>query len=144
MDKSAIAVLEPGQESLTNLYKEMQPHFEAQTLKLAAEFEECNLEIEPLAFETILELDAENGQGLTLDYKTAKNYNQVASIAPEELKAFAQGYYSDSYFKNIRAGLREEKNWIATAHPRFTEDDDGLLYFEDWNGNLRLCIPKNQ
>lgn len=143
-DSSALAILEPGQESLTNLYEEIHPQFEARTLRLAAEFEEQNSIIEPSTFNTAVNLELSTGQELTMDYNTSRNFNLVASLASTELKLFAQGYSADPYFKKICEGLRTEKNWVNITHPRFLEDEDGLLYFEDWNGNLRLCVPKDQ
>jgi hypothetical protein len=65
-------------------------------------------------------------------------------MAPEEISRFVTGYDSDPYFSRIRKALRGTENWNTPSQPLFSEDDSGLLCFEDWNGNQRLCVPKNQ
>lgn len=55
-----------------------------------------------------------------------------------------KGYESDPYFGKIRKEICEEENWIMPSLLLFSEDDNGLLFFEDWNGNIRLYIPKSQ
>ena len=40
--------------------------------------------------------------------------------------------------------LRQEPDWISPKHPLFMENEDRFLYFEDWNGNYRLCVPKDE
>ena len=81
---------------------------------------------------------------VTVPYITAKSHNLVSSLSKEEIQKFVDAYAKDPYFERVRLELRQESNWASPKHPLFMEDEDGLLYFKDWNGNYRLCVPKDE
>ena len=47
---------------------------------------------------------------------------------------------------SVKYNQSYNKSLIGTTpgSPCFFDNDDGLLYIEDWNGNNRLCIPKSE
>ena len=80
---------------------------------------------------------------MRLPIVTAKNYNLMSSLAPEEIQRIADGYMQDPFFSKVFTELRKESTWNSPEQPLFYVNDNGLLYFEDRNGNNRLCIPKS-
>ena len=109
-----------------------------------ATFEEENSEILPEDFTTSIETESCLAETINLPYVTAKNYNLAIGLAKDEIQKIVEGYPKDTYFSRILSELRQESNWISPKQPLFFENDDGLLYFGDWNGNHRLCIPQSE
>ena len=81
---------------------------------------------------------------LSLPIQAAKSYNLLTAIHPLEIKEFIKGYDSDPYFSRVCTELCQEQDWKNLQQPLFSEREDGMLMFEGWNGNFRLCVPKNQ
>jgi len=132
------------QDSLAELYSEISPQFEARTLQLMADYEEENLRILPKTYSTSIKTETALANPLDLPFVTAKNYNLVISLSKEEIQGIVEAYVKDPYFSKILTELRQESNWVTPKQPLFFENDEGLLYFEDWNGNYRLYIPKSE
>ena len=138
-DESIPTILDSEQDLITELYSEISPQFEARTSQLMATSEEENSLILPEAFTTFIETESSLAETITLPYVAAKNHNMVIALAKDEIQKIVEGYSKDPYFSRILSKLRQESNWISPKQPLFFENDDGLLYFEDWNGNHRLC-----
>ena len=142
-DNTIPTALDSELDPLTELYSEISPQFEARTLQLMANYEEENLRILPEVHTTSIEAKNNLAEAVTLPFVTAKNYNLVIGLSNEEIERMVKAYSNDPYFNRILSELRQESNWIGPKQPLFFEDD-GLLYFEDWNGNQRLCIPQSE
>ena len=80
----------------------------------------------------------------SLPFQAVKSYNLLTAIHPLKIQEFISGYDSDPYFFRICTELHQEQGWKNLQQPLFFDREDGMLMFEDWNGNLRLCVPKNQ
>ena len=143
-DDSIATVLDSEMDPLENLYSEISPQFEARTLQLMADYEEENLKVMTKVHSTSVDISNDYQEEITIPYVTAKTFNLVSSLSKEEIQIFVDAYAKDPYFKRIRSELRQEPNWISPKHPLFMENEEGLLYFEDWNGNYRLCVPKDE
>ena len=81
---------------------------------------------------------------IELKYLSVRLHSIQTALAPEDISKFVEGYNSDSYFSRIRKKIQNEENWNSPSQSLFSENDNGSLFFEDWNGNLRLCVPKDQ
>ncbi|KIJ31325.1 hypothetical protein M422DRAFT_103096, partial [Sphaerobolus stellatus SS14] len=68
----------------------------------------------------------------------------VSHLHQNELHAIVSGYATDPYFKNIRDTLRQGSGPNHILKLPFFENEQGLLYFEDWNRDERLCVPRNE
>ena len=105
------------------------------------QFEEENLKIPQEVWSTSVEVDTNVAEAVRLPIVTAKNYNLVSSLAPEEIHKIADGYMHDPFFSKVLTELRKEFNLTSPKQPLFYENDNGLLYFEDWNGNKQFVHP---
>jgi RNase H-like domain found in reverse transcriptase len=93
LDESTHTVLTMEQDTLTDLYAEIAPDFEARVLLTMAAFEEENSWKLPSTFQTEIshQADANMGKGLTSNYLTARSYNIQVTLAPEEIENFTKG-----------------------------------------------------
>lgn len=87
-DKSAHAVLSPEQDSITVLYSEIAPDFEAKTLQLVVKFEDENTQVLPSVLETNVSYQPEEAavKRVNIKYPASKTYSLQAALAPEEIK----------------------------------------------------------
>ena len=141
-DDSIPMVLDSEQDPLSDLYEEISPQFEARTLHLMAQFED-NLRIPLDVHNTSLSTHVNEQEDVSIPYVTTRSYNLISSLSQEEIQGIAKAYVNDPFFKKVLSELRQESNWANPKQPLFFENE-GLLYFEDWNGNTRLCIPKDE
>jgi hypothetical protein len=64
-------------------------------------------------------------------------------VDEEALKDFTLGYVSDKTFATLIERTSEEKpNPLKFRAYQLAKNS--LLYFEDTNGNIRLCVPTSQ
>lgn len=79
------------------------------------------------------------------DVITSCRHTLISDISPEEVMKFMEGYKEDNTFKKVimelRSGDPKRPEEMLVKTP-FWESDLRLLFFEDWNGNNRLCIPE--
>ena len=108
------------------------------------DFEEEILEVLPGTYSTSVRTETSLAKTMTLPVISAKSYNLVIGLDYAEVKSIVEAYAKDPYFSKVRSELQQESNWNNPKQPLFFENDDGLLYFEDWNGNNRLCIPQGE
>lgn len=82
-----------------------------------------------------------DGQEEELEVPTARAMTTLVAIESEELESHREAYENDAYFQRIIADLRSETDWSNPRHPEYFFDDRGLLYYSDWAGHARLCVP---
>ena len=73
---------------------------------------------------------------------SASNYLLEVHIA-EEITWWSQAYLEDKYFGGVLNDIHNEEDVSNPKYAQYILSDQGLLYFEDWRGNLRLCVPKS-
>ena len=76
-----------------------------------------------------------------IPYATSRNFSISVHISSEEIQKWVEGYASDDYFSKVINTLRNEEDLLNPRYPQFFLGENGLLYFEDWEGNMRLCVP---
>ncbi|KAI0349041.1 hypothetical protein OH77DRAFT_1382331, partial [Trametes cingulata] len=64
----------------------------------------------------------------------------VIGISKDELKAWVSGYEDDPHYRAVLDAFRKDDP-EASMFPQYHLGDEGLIYFEDWNGASRLCVP---
>src|ERR1700722_14467004 len=79
-----------------------------------------------------------DSEDLAQDYETSNTYSIHVGLSLEDVEKWKKGYLSDKLFSRI---IREGEE-IRDVFPQYQILRE-LIYFEDWNGNLRLCIPES-
>jgi hypothetical protein len=71
----------------------------------------------------------------------SSTYSVLVGMNANDLKDWKRAYTTDNlYSKVLRASQIDNDD--AGQYTQY-QIQDGLLYFEDWNGNFRLCIPES-
>ncbi len=136
--------LDPG----STLYTDIAPDFEDRVLGIATdsvmqEMEAIEGKSEPKTLKVQTSSDISNHQ-LEIEYETARNYNILISIHPQEIKEFLDGYREDSYFQKVLSDLSENTLPGNSQFPQYSIGEHGLIYFKDADDNLRVCVPKSK
>ena len=67
-------------------------------------------------------------------------YSVLVGMSSNELEEWKTAYMQDKLYSKIlkvsQADNDEEGNYFQY------QIRNGLIYFEDWNGNFRLCVPR--
>ena len=57
----------------------------------------------------------------------------------EGLESWKKGYATDQFYSKVLNAFQVNDDKDGNYHQY--QLIEGLIYFEDWNGNLRLCVP---
>jgi hypothetical protein len=132
-------------DPLKCMYDELGERFEEKLLQVVANYvsymEEENLD-SPVELEDI-EVCLPEGSQITCKHLSSRSYTLLIGIEPEEVEKWKESYLRDSHFSQVLKSKEEESDTLNPRHPQYNVSDEGLLYFEDWNGNNRLCVPHN-
>ena len=131
------------EDPLYAMYEELGPRFEEKLLTVASHYLDSEMDDWPDLNATTFTVSHPHLISSHDSHHTSSSYNVLVSISPEDLEKWRTGYDNDPAFQSIISDLRKEKHWIHPRHPQYHYSDDGLLYFEDWNGNNRLCVPSS-
>ncbi|KAE9383515.1 hypothetical protein BT96DRAFT_749668, partial [Gymnopus androsaceus JB14] len=66
----------------------------------------------------------------------------LVGLSDVELDTWHKGYDSDPFFGSVIRSLRDTVHPQNPQYSHYFCGDNGLLYFEDWHGNNRLCVPE--
>ncbi|KAK0209946.1 hypothetical protein IW262DRAFT_1235578, partial [Armillaria fumosa] len=69
--------------------------------------------------------------------------NIVIGLSSTEVAMWREAYLVDHHFRDVIESLQVPKSHITPKYPQYQYDDNGLLFFEDSNGNNRLCVPES-
>ena len=79
-----------------------------------------------------------------IPYTTSKVFSVSVEVDSLELQSINSSYQTDKYFQKVQSQLKAETQIEVprerSQFPQFQMDTKGLIYFCDWNDNLRLCI----
>jgi hypothetical protein len=125
-------------DSLDCIYDQLLPKLEAKVLYLASKFQQKEESPETSLLTEISLLDE-----TPIPYATSRNFSISVHISSEEIQKWVEGYTSDDYFSKVIDTLRNEEDLLNPRYPQFFLGENGLLYFEDWEGNMRLCVPQS-
>jgi hypothetical protein len=132
------------EDPLIDIYEHLGDQFEAKVLHLASHFQheeeehdsswEIKVKIEDYPESTSYYLTS-------IPYATSRNFSITIHADSEEINEWVKGYQSDSHFNKVIDSIRTETNPLNPKFSQYFLGDNGLLYFEDWEGNNRLCVP---
>ncbi|KAI1785025.1 hypothetical protein LXA43DRAFT_1100719 [Ganoderma leucocontextum] len=144
----ALTIGEQADDQLLSAFKELGPRFEEQLLRVAqahtADLDEAEESRQEGAVE--VKLDTPFDTSTSFAYAAAATAALIVSLSQDELNTWRTGYSSDTHFKIVRSALeQEEADELSTsAFPQYNVGEEGLIYFEDWNGASRLCVPESK
>ena len=131
------------EDPLTDFYSQISDKFESRVLTLAAEVQTRDESIDS-SVSTSVEMDiVGQGTSIDFDYQTSSSYNLSVHIAPEEINRWKEAYLKDAHVCAIIQEMKDEPNLHNPKYPLHFLSDDGLLFWEDWQGNMRLYVPKD-
>ena len=86
-----------------------------------------------------IELKLPDDSPVFSDHHTSENYSIITSINPDELERWKLAYETDPTTSRILKDYEDEES--NEAYSQYQVRGNGLIYFEDWNGNHRLVVP---
>jgi hypothetical protein len=63
----------------------------------------------------------------------------LVGLSPDEVDAWTKAYTSDALFAEVLEASQEDQESQA-KYSQYLVKPNGLIYFEDRNGNERLCV----
>ncbi len=132
--------LSPEDDPMKDMFEELGNKFEDKLLSVASRYVQQNEASESSRYTSKFELSTEQGT-IETDYHTSSVYNVLVSLPKDELEEWQNGYNNDELFSKIIRQKRTETDIKRPVDPQYHYSEEGLLYFEDWNGNDRLCVP---
>lgn len=79
----------------------------------------------------------------TFSYHAAATSTLLVGLADEEVQQWREAYLIDTHYREVLKSLRIEGDPSLSAFPQYYVGDNGLIYFEDWNGAARLAVPES-
>jgi hypothetical protein len=145
-DENKIA-LDLSEDPLTNLFSGIDPNFESKVLLTAGKFQECEEKDPPQTLSVkrsirVPHQHSSNESSIVLEefvpsIRILNNYfNQ------DELDEWKKAYLEDKFSARVIESKRNEIDSSNSFYPQYFLSDEGLMYFEDWEGQLRLYVPK--
>ena len=123
------------------MYQELGVKFEERRLNVASKGINSLSEIPDYSYiaSNGLEIILPEGDSLSLDYVTSNNYSVLVGMNANDLDKWKGAYISDKLYSKVLKASQSD-NDEAGNYPQY-QIENGLIYFEDWNGNLQLYIP---
>ncbi|KAG8913502.1 hypothetical protein FRC01_004506, partial [Tulasnella sp. 417] len=141
VDDSAALALDAKDDPLDQLYNDITPGYEERVLKLMKELAEKSKGTK--LKDQIEEYEVSATPEITVSVNAVKAISTTIAISPEELEAFRTGYSKDNHYSKVLNDLSSETDWRNPRRPQYYTED-GLIYFSDWEGRGRLCVPKSK
>ena len=142
-DIRSVNLSETIEDPLKNMFSELGSRFEERLLKVAGDYVttledtgDFQVTVDPVT------MDSDEDLSIEVSYVSSSSFSILVGIDDDELTSWTQGYASDPYFSNLLSNLRRESKWNNPSSPQYHYGENGLIYFEDWNGNNKLCVPK--
>jgi hypothetical protein len=127
------------------MYTALRSQFEEKLLKVASNFvtQELNKSVDySKTMSDTLEYNLPEGSLILSDYYTSETYSTITSISSDELERWNKAYATDPLLSQVLNGNSEDKD-SNDKYTQYQVQDNGLIYFEDWNGNHRLVVPES-
>ena len=83
-----------------------------------------------------------NNSSISPEYYTSEVYSTHISISPVELNKWKEAYEKDLLLSEVLR-TEEGREKVNNKYSQYQVKENGLIYFEDWNRNLHLVIPKS-
>ena len=123
------------------MYTELGGNFEEKLLNVASKCVNSPSEIPDYSYiaENGLELNLPEGKCLLQNYTTSNTYSVLVGMSSNELEERKKAYMQDKLYSKILK-VSQVDNDKEGNYPQY-QIWNGLIYFENWNSNFRLCVP---
>jgi len=124
------------------MYSTLGSRFEEKLLKVASNFvaqESGEIADYSRIMPDTLEFNLPDDSPTFSDYHTSENYSIITSISSDELERWKSAYESDPTTSKILKDDEDEES--SETFSQYQVRENGLIYFEDWNGNHRVVVP---
>jgi hypothetical protein len=135
--------LSSDEDSLQNMFSELGPRFEEKLLNVASGLVQAEeLEVPDYSHTkyNCLELHVHGELSCYEDYVTSNSFSVLIGLSPEELDVWIKAYAADTLFSEVLKANQESQG-TQDKYSQYSVQSNGLIFFEDWNGNERLCVP---
>src|ERR1700683_2460655 len=125
------------------MYSELGEKFKETLLNITSKFVNSATRIPDYSYTALdsLEIPLPEGGSLVQDYVMSSTYSILVGMNADDLEDWKKAYTTDNlYSKVLQASLTDHNE---AGHYTQYQIRDGLVYFEDWNGNFQLCIPES-
>ncbi|KAJ3007678.1 hypothetical protein NUW54_g3453 [Trametes sanguinea] len=144
---TSLTIGEQTNDPLKNTFEELGPHFEEKVLEVASQHTrtlqvEENDDIQAIGAHAFLvgqEPPFSTEDSVT--YHAAGTGTLLVGIAETEVRKWRHEYLKDPHYRQVLESFRVQNDPTAPTFPQYFISDEGLIYFEDWNGASRLCVP---
>jgi hypothetical protein len=120
------------------MYKELGPKFEEQLITVTSNFAtELLSEIPDYVYEghNMVEFPPMDGKPSCQNYYSSMSYSVLVGLSPEELGIWKEAFTKDETFSKVITAYQDISEG-KDKYPQYQVRTNGLVYFEDWNGNF--------
>lgn len=133
-------------DPMRSLYEKFGFRFEEKLLSVGKKHIQNEVEAssgEPTTVSMDVDIEGSTDEILaSTRFVTAQNYSVLINVASEELTRWRNAYQQDPHFRDVISSMQDFGVHQRPRYPQYMYGDDGLIFFEDANGNNRLCVPK--
>ena len=123
------------------MYSELREKFEEKLLNIASKYINSNYSLPDYSHLALdcLELILPEGESLVQDYATSNTYSVIIGMDNEGLESWKESYITVKFYSKVLNAFQvnDDKDGNYLQYQMI----EGLIYFEDWNKNLQLCVP---
>lgn len=128
-------------DPLKDMYEELGPQFEDRLLNVAAHCIQVQDDSGDFAIDSgPISLRVGSTTDIKIPWVTSQSYSLLVGLEPTEIERWLQAYKSDKHFSEVLAQMKGGK---GALYSQYHYSENGLIYFEDWQGNNRLCVPQD-
>lgn len=145
VDSTPLTIGDQINDPLKNTFDDLGARFEERLLRVA-NAHACTLQddgyITPCAL-TVSQEAPFHDTPATFSYSASPTSTLLVGLTDEEIQLWREAYLTDPHYREALKSLRTEDDPSLSAFPQYYVGDNGLVYFEDWNGAARLAVPSS-
>ena len=125
------------------MYSELGERFEEKLLNVASRCVNSTIKILEYSYTGLdsLEIFLPEGGSLVQDYVTSNTYSVLVGMKANDLEGWKGAYTTNNLYSKVLKASQIDHD--KAGHYSQYQIRDGLVHFEDWNGNFRLCVPES-
>ncbi|KAF9471191.1 hypothetical protein BDN70DRAFT_901533 [Pholiota conissans] len=136
MENIPVIPLSIPEDPLRNMFSELGVRFEQKLLSMVEDFAREESIIDPHVLKTTIEWEHKETCILASTYQTLLTHRLLINIGQEEQVKWINAYVNDVHYNKVKKDVEH------TDFPQYHFRDNGLIFFQDLEGNTRLCVPK--
>jgi reverse transcriptase-like protein/integrase-like protein/chromodomain-containing protein len=137
----SVSLDQSDSDPMGDMYEKLAKKFESRVLTIASGYLKRSQKVSEAIHLAVQPPTKSDPSVPTIAYTASTQSSLVSYLAPAEKSKWTKAYHNDNHFSKVFRVLREETNLSNPRYPQYYLSADGLLYFEDSIGSLRLCVP---